>query len=319
MAEPKKSANAAEMPLVAHLIELRNRMMKIVLSVLVIFLICVPFSNDLYTFLAEPLMAHMPEDTSMIATDVASPFFTPFKLTLVFSIFASMPLILYQIWGFVAPGLYRHERRMVIPLLASSTLLFYLGAAFAYFVVFPIVFGFFTSTAPEGVAVMTDISKYLDFVLKMFFAFGLAFEVPIATIVLVWVGVTTPEALGKKRPYIIVAAFVLGMLLTPPDAISQTLLAVPMVLLFELGLFLSKLFVRRREREEAAENSNAGENMDTESSDEEQYVREDDSEIEEDDEFIYENEELSDEDFDKAFDQAERDELGKNGNDPTDK
>ncbi len=240
------------MPLVAHLIELRDRLLRAILAVLVIFLILIPFANELYTLLAEPLMAHLPENNSMIATEVASPFLTPFKLTLVLSIFLAMPFLLYQLWSFIAPGLYRHEKRLMMPLLVSSTALFYGGAAFAYFVVFPVVFGFFTSVAPSGVAVMTDISKYLDFVLKMFFAFGLAFEVPIATIALVWMGVTTPQALAAKRPYIIIAAFVLGMLLTPPDVISQSLLAVPMILLFELGLFFSRIMLRQREQRAAA-------------------------------------------------------------------
>ena len=183
----------------------------------------------------------------MIATEVASPFLTPMKLAFVAAIFISMPFILYQFWAFVAPGLYKHERKMVLPLVVSSTVLFYLGMAFAYFVVFPLVFGFLTSTAPDGVAVMTDIGRYLDFVLTLFFAFGLAFEVPIATIILVWTGVTTPESLAAKRPYIIVAAFVTGMFLTPPDVISQTLLALPMWVLFEMGIIFSRGFVRTRE------------------------------------------------------------------------
>lgn len=248
-----KKVNAAEMPLVAHLIELRDRLLRALLGILLIFLALVSFANDLYRWLAEPLMAHLPENATMIATEVASPFFTPFKLTIFVSMFVAMPFILYQAWGFIAPGLYKHERRLVVPLLASSSILFYLGALFAYYVVFPIVFGFFTSVAPEGVSVMTDIAKYLDFVLKMFFAFGFAFEVPIVTFVLCWIGVTTPEDLGKKRPYIIVAAFVIGMLLTPPDAISQTLLAVPMILLFEAGLLAAKLFAKNRKKFEAEE------------------------------------------------------------------
>ncbi|MGR9052991.1 MAG: twin-arginine translocase subunit TatC, partial [Gammaproteobacteria bacterium] len=195
-----------------------------------------------------------PENSSMIAIDVASPFFTPFKLTIVVAVFISVPVILYQFWAFVAPGLYRSERRMILPLLIASTFLFYAGVAFAYFVVFPLVFGFLTAAAPAGVAVMTDIAKYLDFVLTLFFAFGLAFEVPIVTIVSVWAGLTTPADLSEKRPYVIVAAFVIGMFLTPPDAISQTLLAVPMWLLFETGLLFSRLFVPK-EREEADDNT----------------------------------------------------------------
>ncbi|MGE0080058.1 MAG: twin-arginine translocase subunit TatC [Thiohalomonadaceae bacterium] len=253
---PRESPVDTEQPLVAHLIELRNRLLHAVLAVLVIFAGLVYFSNDLYTLLAGPLLAHLPAEGTMIATDVASPFLTPLKLALVASVFAAMPFILYQVWAFVAPGLYTHERKLVFPLMVSSVFLFYAGMAFAYFVVFPLVFGFFTATAPAGVAVMTDISKYLDFVLTIFFAFGVAFEVPIFTILLVWTGTTTPESLRAKRPYIIVGAFVVGMLLTPPDVFSQTLLAIPMWMLFEAGLFFSRYFLRLKEeheREEAAE------------------------------------------------------------------
>jgi sec-independent protein translocase protein TatC len=192
-------------------------------------------------------MAHMPSNSSMIAIEVASPFLIPFKLTLYVAVFISIPVILYQAWSFIAPGLYRHERRLVMPLLVSSTILFYAGAAFAYFVVFPLVFQFFTSAAPDGVSVMTDISRYLDFVLTLFFAFGAAFEVPIVTVLLVWTGVATQQGLREKRPYIIVGAFVIGMLLTPPDVISQTLLAVPMWLLFELGVFFSGWFLQQKQ------------------------------------------------------------------------
>ena len=244
-----------EQPFMSHLLELRDRLLRSVLVVLVVFLVLFPFGNDIYVFIAEPLMKVMPEGTSMIATKVASPFLTPFKLSLIAAIFFSMPYLLYQLWGFVAPGLYQHEKRMALPLLASSVVLFYLGAAFAYFVVFPLVFRFFTSVTPEGVAVMTDISEYLDFVLTLFFAFGLAFEIPIATILLVWMGMTTPEKLASKRPYIIVGAFVIGMLLTPPDVISQTLLALPMWLLFEGGVIFSRFFVRDREDAEEAQDA----------------------------------------------------------------
>lgn len=233
-------ANKSELPLVAHLIELRDRLLHVLAVVIALFLSMIYFANDLYVALAEPLMAHLPENGTMIATDVASPFFTPFKLTLVLSIFLAMPVLLYQFWAFVAPGLYRREKKLMLPILASSTGLFYLGGIFAYFVVFPLVFGFFTSVAPDGVAIMTDISKYLDFVLKMFFAFGLAFEVPVIVVVLVWAGIATPDSLAAKRPYVVVAVFVLAMLLTPPDVISQTLLAVPMLILFEIGLFFAR-------------------------------------------------------------------------------
>ena len=240
----QNKSDEASLPFISHLIELRNRLLKVVLFVLVVFLGLSTYANQIYSLMAGPLMKHLPKNSTMIAIDVASPFFTPFKLALVVSIFISIPVILYQFWAFVAPGLYKRERRMILPLLVASTLLFYLGAAFAYFVVFPLVFGFLTAAAPTGVAVMTDISKYLDFVLTLFFAFGICFEVPIFTIVLVWTGLVTPASLADKRPYVIVGAFVIGAFLTPPDAISQTLLALPMWMLFEVGLFFSRLFVR---------------------------------------------------------------------------
>ena len=244
MATPQTPEHEA--PFVSHLIELRDRLLRTVLVILAIFICLFPFANDIYRYVADPLMAVLPEGTSMIATQVASPFLTPFKLSLIAAVFLAIPFILHQLWAFVAPGLYQHERRLAMPLLASSIALFYLGMAFAYFVVFPLVFGFLTSIAPEGVAVMTDITAYLDFVLALFFAFGLAFEVPIATIILVWAGVTTPASLASKRPYVIVGAFIVGMLLTPPDIISQTLLALPMWVLFELGVLLSRFFIRGR-------------------------------------------------------------------------
>lgn len=255
MADPQLYPPPPHQLLVQHLIELRDRLLRVVLVVVVVFLGLFAFANDLYSYLAEPLLRHMPAGTSMIATEVVSPFLTPFKLTLVLSVFIAVPFILYQAWAFIAPGLYQNERRLVFPLLFSSTVLFYTGMAFAYYVVFPLVFGFLTGIAPEGVAVMTDISRYLDFVLKMFFAFGLAFEVPIATILVVWSGITTAEALAAKRPYIIVGAFVFGMLLTPPDIISQTLLAVPMWILFELGLLFSRWYTKPAETEQEKGNS----------------------------------------------------------------
>ena len=236
----------------SHLLELRDRLLRMVAAIFVVFLALFPFANDIYLFVAGPLMERMPEGTSMIATGVAAPFLTPFKLSLMSAVFLSMPFILYQFWAFVAPGLYKHEKKLVVPLLISSSFLFYLGMLFAYYVVFPLVFAFFIGTTPDGVAVMTDISQYLDFILTLFFAFGVAFEVPIATILVVWMGMTTPRDLGKKRPYIIVGAFVIGMLLTPPDVISQTLLALPMWVLFELGVQFSKFFVRDQEAVAAA-------------------------------------------------------------------
>lgn len=255
MTSPSESPPTAEQPFVAHLIELRDRLLRIVIVVIVVFLGLFAFANDLYTYLAQPLLAQMPQGTSMIATEVASPFLTPFKLTLVVAVFISIPFILYQAWGFIAPALYLTERRLVFPLLISSSLLFYLGMAFAYFVVFPLVFGFLTGVVPEGVAVMTDISRYLDFVLKMFFAFGLAFEVPIATILVIWSGMITAKDLAAKRPYIIVIAFIFGMLLTPPDVISQTLLALPMWVLFELGLVLSRWYTKKDPSDSSADDT----------------------------------------------------------------
>jgi len=247
-----------EMTLVEHLLELRDRLTKAVLAVIVLFLALFPFANDLYLIIAEPLMRYLPEGTSMIATGVASPFLTPFKLSLVLALYLAMPVILYQLWAFIAPGLYEHEKRLVGPLLFSSVFLFYAGGLFAYYVVFPLVFQFLTHTAPEGVTIATDISLYLDFVIKMFFAFGVAFEVPIATVLLILTGMTTPEKLAHIRPYIIVAAFVIGMLLTPPDVISQTLLAVPMWLLYELGVWIGALIVRRRKDDETEDDETDG-------------------------------------------------------------
>lgn len=235
-----------ELPFISHLIELRDRLLRIVLCVLLVFAGTASYANEIYQYVAEPLLLHMPKNSTMIAIDVASPFFTPIKLALVVAIFASIPYILFQFWGFIAPGLYRHEKLMVFPLLLASTVLFYSGAAFAYFVVFPLVFGYLTSAAPAGVAVMTDIATYLDFILAMFLAFGVAFEIPIFTIVLVWTGITSPKSLSEKRPYVVVGVFVVAMFLTPPDALSQTLLAVPMWLLFESGLLFSRLFVGKR-------------------------------------------------------------------------
>jgi len=232
--------------LMSHLVELRDRVLRMVIAILAIFLCLFYWANDIYTYLAVPLTSHMPEGSTMIAIDVASPFLTPFKLVLMLSIFLAMPVILFQFWAFVAPGLYKTEKRIARPLLVSSILLFYAGIAFAYYVVFPLVFGFFTSVGPEMISISTDIGRYLDFVLSLFFGFGLAFEVPIATIILVAVGITTPKKLGQMRPYVIVGAFVIGMLLTPPDIISQVLLAVPMWILFEAGLIASAIMFKDR-------------------------------------------------------------------------
>ncbi|MBI5461609.1 MAG: twin-arginine translocase subunit TatC [Gammaproteobacteria bacterium] len=252
MAAPdsQPGSSETEQPFLAHLMELRDRLLRMIVAVVIVTCVLLPFANPLFSLLAGPLMRHMPENSSMIATAVASPFLIPMKLALILAIFVCVPYLLYQIWGFIAPGLYRHEKRMALPLLVSSTLLFYLGVLFAYFVVFPLIFAFLTTTAPEGVQVMTDISNYLDFVLTLTLAFGAAFEVPVATFVLVLLGMTTPEALVEKRPYVIVGAFIIGAILTPPDAVTQTLLAVPMWLLFELGVLMARLFVKRKDEAE---------------------------------------------------------------------
>jgi sec-independent protein translocase protein TatC len=240
-----------EQPFMAHLIELRDRILRIVIVVIAIFMVLFFFANDLYQLIAAPLLAQLPEGSTMIATGVAAPFLTPFKLSLVTSIFIAIPFIFYQFWGFVAPGLYRHEKRLALPLIASSVVLFYSGIVFSFYIVFPLMFAFFTTTTPEGVAMMTDISQYLDFVLKMFFAFGVAFEVPIVTIVLTITGVTNADKLVEKRPYVIVGSFVVGMLLTPPDIVSQTLLAIPVWFLFELGIIFSRIIGKRRSSEDS--------------------------------------------------------------------
>ncbi|WP_159816808.1 twin-arginine translocase subunit TatC [Colwellia sp. 20A7] len=230
-----------------HLLELRTRLLHAVLGVIVVFCCLVYFAQDIYQYLAQPLLQTMPSGSQMIATDVASPFLAPFKLTIVLSIFLAMPYILYQMWSFIAPGLYRNEKKLIAPLMLGSTLLFYSGIAFAYFAVFPVIFAFFTSVAPEGVVIATDISSYLDFVLKLFFAFGAAFEIPVAIILMCWTGVTSPNSLRKKRPYVVVGAFVIGMLLTPPDIISQSMLAIPMLLLFEVGIIIASLYHKEDE------------------------------------------------------------------------
>ncbi|MCT8608750.1 twin-arginine translocase subunit TatC [Glaesserella parasuis] len=242
-------------PLISHLIELRNRLLRAVICILVIFCILVYWANDIYTLLSSPLTERLPEGATMIATNVVTPFFTPIKLTAIVAVFISVPYILYQVWAFIAPALYKHEKKLVYPLLISSSLLFYIGVAFAYYVVFPLIFGFLTQTAPEGVVMATDINSYLDFILTIFLAFGVCFEVPVAIILLCWSGVTTAEDLKEKRPYIIVAAFVIGMLLTPPDMFSQTLLAVPMCLLFELGLLVTRFYQPKDDETESTAQS----------------------------------------------------------------
>ena len=276
--------------LMSHLVELRDRVVRMVLAVLVIFAALFYWANDIYIYLSEPLTRHFGSETTMIAIDVASPFLTPFKMVLMLSVFLAMPFILYQAWAFVAPGLYSSEKRIAAPLLVSSILLFYAGVAFAYYVVFPLVFGFFTSIGPENVKISTDIRSYLDFILALFFGFGLAFEVPIATIILVAIGFTTPKKLAEKRPYIIVGAFVCGMLLTPPDVISQVLLALPMWVLFEAGLIASVILFKDRLSE----------------------LEEEDDDIADDGELATASEHrtLSDEEMEAELDRAEADEAG---------
>ncbi len=238
--------NQSKSSFVPHLLELRNRLSKILLFVLIIFIFLIPFSGEIYNILSTPLLNALPDNSEMIAIDVASPFLIPFKLVIYLSIFITIPYILYHLWSFIAPGLYSHEKKLIFPLILSSSFLFYLGASFAYFIVFPLIFVFFIGIAPTDVAIMTDIGRYLDFVIALFFAFGFSFEVPIITVLLITSGVTTREKLALKRPYIIVGAFTLGMLLTPPDVISQILLALPMWLLYELGLYFSKYFKVRK-------------------------------------------------------------------------
>ena len=238
MSNSKESANQ---PLMTHLLELRNRLLKVFIVVLLVFAVLFPFSESLYLYISEPLRAFLPSASTMIATEVTSPFLTPFKLALISAMFISMPYSLYQLWAFVAPALYQQEKRIVVPLFCASVILFYAGMAFAYYLVFPLVFMFFTSVAPEGISVMPDIRAYLDFVLKLFMAFGLSFQIPIAVVILSWIGTVNPNKLAKKRPYVFVLCFVIGMLLTPPDIISQALLAIPKWLLFEVGILFGRL------------------------------------------------------------------------------
>lgn len=243
---PREPESLAEGTLISHLLELRDRLLRSLLAVFIAFLPLVFFSNQLFTLIARPLVEKLPEGTSLIATSVVAPFMTPLKLALIAAVFVAMPYVLYQVWAFVAPGLYRHEKRFAMPLFASSVVLFYGGAAFAYFLVFPLMFAFLTSTTPEGVQMMTDMSSYLDFALLLFFAFGIAFEVPIATVLLVATGLVKVETLKKHRGYVLLGIFVVAAFLTPPDAISQSFMAVPMYILYELGILLAQYMTRGR-------------------------------------------------------------------------
>lgn len=247
MAKQKEQAVDEPQTLIFHLMELRNTLLRVFIAVMGMFVVLMPFGKSLYEWASEPLVRQMPANTTMIAIEVVSGFMTPFKMSFFTALFVTMPYVLYQFWGFVAPGLYAREKKTAIPLLLTSILLFYVGIAFVYFVVFPLLFAFIVKVTPESVAVMTDISKYLDFVIALFLTFGLAFEVPIATVILVWMGITTPDNLAKKRPYVLIGAFVLGMFLTPPDVISQILLAIPMYILYELGIFMARRITPRTE------------------------------------------------------------------------
>ncbi|MFL9611186.1 twin-arginine translocase subunit TatC [Methylobacillus sp. Pita2] len=234
---------------VSHLIELRDRLLRIIIGIVLITLVLFPFANDIYHFLARPLLQSLPVGGQMIATDVTTPFFVPMKVVLLAAFMLSLPHTLYQIWAFVAPGLYTHERRLIGPLVFASTMLFLVGMAFAYFLVFPVVFGFITHTAPAGVAVMTDIGKYLDFAITLFIAFGLAFEVPVAVVLLVSAGIVSVASLREARSYVIVGAFVIGAIFTPPDVISQVMLAVPLWVLYEAGILVASMIQRKSQQQ----------------------------------------------------------------------
>jgi sec-independent protein translocase protein TatC len=258
VSDDKKAENLAEGTLMSHLLELRNRLMKAMLGVLIAFVPCAIYANELFTLIAQPLLDKLPKGTSLIATSVVSPFMTPFKVAFYVALFVAMPVVLYQIWAFVAPGLYRREKRFAVPLLVSSVFLFYSGAVFAYFAVFPVMFSYLVGTAPTGVSYMPDMTSYLDFVLTLFFAFGIAFEMPVAVVLLVLTGLVKVETLATNRGYVIIGIFVVAAFLTPPDAISQTIMAVPMYLLYEGGLVMARVMQKmRREAAEAAEKEEA--------------------------------------------------------------
>ena len=247
----------AEGTLISHLVELRQRLLKAVVAIAIVFAPCAWFANDLFTIIATPLIQKMPAGSSMIATSLISPFMAPLKLSLFVAVFIAMPYVLYQVWAFVAPGLYKREKRFAIPLVVSSIVLFYAGVAFAYFVVFPLMFAFLTTTAPTGVQVMTDITNYLDFVLLLFFAFGIAFEMPVATVLLAATGLVRVETMTKNRGYVILGIFVIAAFLTPPDALSQTAMALPMWLLYEIGIILSRILLREKLAQQRREEQSA--------------------------------------------------------------
>lgn len=254
--------------LVSHLLELRDRLLRSVIAVIVLFIPLAYFANDLYAVLSDPIMSALPkgpngESGSLTSIDPTGPFFVPFKLAFACAFALAIPYLLYQMWAFIAPGLYTHEKRLAMPILVSSSFLFYLGIVFAYYVVFPIIFAFFANSAPDGVLVQPDINSYFSLVLKLFFAFGLAFEVPVVTVILIRLGITTRDNLATKRPYIIIGAFVVGMLMTPPDIFSQTLLAVPVWLLFELGLYCSRYFLPPVDEDALDDSENGSEDNDS--------------------------------------------------------
>ena len=239
------AADDSERPLIAHLLELRARLLRGAAGLLLVLLALLPFANTLYAWLAQPLLDKLPAGGQLIATDVASPFFAPLKLAFFVAVVLAMPWLLYQAWGFIAPGLYKHEKRVALPLLTSALLLFYAGCAFAFYLVLPAVFGFMAKVTPDGVAMMTDINSYLDFVLVLFLAFGLAFELPVAMLVLVLLGWVSPAQLREGRGYAIVGIFVVAAIVTPPDVISQLMLAIPMCLLYEAGILAASAIARR--------------------------------------------------------------------------
>jgi len=238
---PGQKHSSEKLPLVQHLIELRRSLLRSVIAIALFFLILFPFADEIYNFIAAPIVQAIP-GSNLIAIGVISPFLTPLKMSLILAIYVAMPYLLYQLWMFVAPALYRHEKRLILPLVISSTLLFYVGLVFSFYIVFPVIFGFLAGVGPESVNFAPDIQYYLDFILKVSFAFGVAFEVPVVTILLIIFGITTPQKLKKNRSYIIIGSFVLGMILTPPDVISQFLIAIPIWILFEAGLIFSSFF-----------------------------------------------------------------------------
>jgi sec-independent protein translocase protein TatC len=262
MTEPGDPGGLAEGTLISHLLELRDRLLKAMLAVGICFVPCAYYMNQLFTFVAEPLKAKLPAGATIIATSVVAPFTVPFKLALLLSVGVAMPIVLYQAWAFVAPGLYKHEKKLAVPLLVSSIVLFYLGAAFAYYAVFPVMLSFFVATTPHGVQMMTDMSAYLDFVMVLLLAFGLAFEVPVATVLLVWTGFVKIKSLKKNRGFVLLGIFIFAAFVTPPDAVSQSALAIPMYLLYEIGIIMAALLLKDKIAARAQEEAEKSEHKD---------------------------------------------------------